>query len=257
MSDDAQHVVGWERAARSLVGALPRPFRQQVPPTYPESDAVTARRRKVVSGVGIVGAGLLAASLSTEPGSKRFYWLTGALAATWTGGALASGPVHLGRIQGLDRTARRPVITPVATGALAFGAFYGAALVARRIPVLDESIGTVLQFADRGSTPLVILTTCANGVAEELFFRGALFDVFAPHQPVLRSTVVYTAATAATRNPALTLAAVVMGALFGLQRKASGGVQASALTHLTWSVLMVRFLPPLFRRAARPSRRHG
>jgi hypothetical protein len=37
-----------------------------------------------------------------------------------------------------------------------------------------------------------------------------------------------------------------MGTLFGLQRRATGGVQAPMLTHLTWSVLMLCFLPPLF-----------
>ena len=46
---------------------------------------------------------------------------------------------------------------------------------------------------------------------------------------------------------ALVLAAVVMGTLFGAQRRASGGIQAPVLTHLTWSVLMLRYLPPLFR----------
>jgi hypothetical protein len=40
-----------------------------------------------------------------------------------------------------------------------------------------------------------------------------------------------------------------MGTLFGLQRRATQGLQAPALTHLTWSALMVRYLPPLFRRA--------
>jgi CAAX protease family protein len=56
-------------------------------------------------------------------------------------------------------------------------------------------------------------------------------------------------ATASTRNPALVLAAGVMGTLFSLQRRASGGLQAPVLTHWTWSTLMVRYLPPLFRRA--------
>jgi len=60
---------------------------------------------------------------------------------------------------------------------------------------------------------------------------------------------VYMLATTATRNPALVLASGVMGALFGLQRRSSGGIQAPILTHLTWSTLMLRFLPPLFRRA--------
>ena len=59
--------------------------------------------------------------------------------------------------------------------------------------------------------------------------------------------VVYTLATVATRNPALVLASVPMGLLFALQRRASGGIQAPVLSHLTWSVLMLRFLPPLFR----------
>ncbi len=50
-------------------------------------------------------------------------------------------------------------------------------------------------------------------------------------------------------DPALVLASFVMGVLFGLQRRAlGGGVEASALTHLTWPVLMLRYLPPLFRR---------
>jgi hypothetical protein len=59
-------------------------------------------------------------------------------------------------------------------------------------------------------------------------------------------------ATVATRNPALVLASAVMGTLFGLQRRASGGIQAPILTHLTWSVLMLRYLPPLFRSAIGP-----
>jgi hypothetical protein len=54
--------------------------------------------------------------------------------------------------------------------------------------------------------------------------------------------------TTATRNPALVLASGVMGGLFALQRRATGGVQAPMITHVVWSTLMVRFLPPLFRR---------
>ena len=42
------------------------------------------------------------------------------------------------------------------------------------------------------------------------------------------------------------LASVVMGALFGWQRKVTGGIQAPVLTHLVWSALMLRYLPPLF-----------
>jgi len=70
--------------------------------------------------------------------------------------------------------------------------------------------------------------------------------------PVPWSTAVYMLATVATRNPALVLASGVMGALFGLQRRASGGIGAPMLTHLTWSTLMLRYLPPLFADPAQP-----
>lgn len=169
------------------------------------------------------------------------------MAGTWAAGGVLSGPLHLGWIQGRDERLRRPLLTPVATGAGAFGLFYAAALVSRRIPVLDQALSRVLRFADDGSTPLVVLTACANGVAEEVFFRGALYAAVDERYAALASTAVYTSATVATRNPALVLAAGVMGTLFTLQRRASGGIQASTLTHLTWSVLMLRYLPPLFR----------
>jgi hypothetical protein len=34
--------------------------------------------------------------------------------------------------------------------------------------------------------------------------------------------------------------------VLAVQREATGGIQAPVLTHLTWSALMLRFLPPLF-----------
>src|SRR5688500_13064852 len=46
--------------------------------------------------------------------------------------------------------------------------------------------------------------------------------------PVLSSTAVYTLTTTATRNPALILAAGVMGTLFGYQRRATHGLRAPA-----------------------------
>jgi hypothetical protein len=45
-----------------------------------------------------------------------------------------------------------------------------------------------------------------------------------------------------------------MGALFARQRQATGGIQAPLVTHLTWSALMVRFLPRLFPGARSPER---
>jgi uncharacterized protein len=239
----------WYRNAHPFqLGRLPRPLVASQQPTQSEPVQVRARRRRVVTAVALGGTGLLAVSLSSKPDSRRFYVLTMAVAGTWTAGALASGRLHRGWIEGPGRRLRRPLITPLATGVSAFGFFYAAALLTRRIPLIDHAIGSVLRYADEGSPLLVMMTSCANGVAEELFFRGAVYAAAGRH-PVATSTITYTAVTAATRNPALILAGAAMGVLFGLQRRATGGVQAPALTHVTWSLLMLRFLPPLFRRA--------
>jgi membrane protease YdiL (CAAX protease family) len=199
---------------------------------------VLTRRRRVISGVTLAGSGLLGVSLSTEPGSPRFYGLTSGVAAIWAAGGLVSGPLHLGK--------SRPVVTPVLIGAGAFAVFYAGALVSRRIPVLNRAISGILRYAHRGSTSSVLLTTLANGAAEEVFFRGAVYAAAGDRAPIGVSTAVYALTTTATRNPALVLASVVMGTLFGAQRRATGGIQAPLLTHLVWSTLMVRFLPPLF-----------
>ncbi|MGB9378401.1 MAG: type II CAAX endopeptidase family protein [Mycobacteriales bacterium] len=209
-----------------------------------ETASARARRRRIVAGVSVAGTGLLGLSFATEPDSKEFYAATLAAAGVWAVGGVASGPLHLGRS---GRSPRRPVLTPIAIGAGAFGLCYAAALAARRIPVLDGALRDVLSYADRGSTPLVLLTTLANGAAEEVFFRGAVYSAVGEKHPVATSTAVYTLTTAATRNPALVLAAAAMGTLFGLQRRATGGVQAPMLTHLTWASLMVRYVTPLFR----------
>jgi membrane protease YdiL (CAAX protease family) len=44
----------------------------------------------------------------------------------------------------------------------------------------------------------------------------------------------------------LAFAAVLLGTLVGLQRRASGGILAPVLTHLTWSMTMLVALPALF-----------
>ena len=241
----------WRGARDQFRSRLPMSIRHVVPVKHVEPAAVVRRRRRIVAGVSVLGTGLLGMSFSTQPGSNKFYGLTAAVAATWTLGGFLSGPLHLGWIQSRDQRLRRPIITPVATGVAAFGCFYGCALVARRIPVLDRAIEAVLTFADEGSTPMIVATTLANGLGEEIFFRGALYAALEADRAAAVSTAVYTLATATTRNPALMLAAGAMGTLFSLQRRASGGLQAPALTHLTWSTLMVCYLPPLFRRAHR------
>ena len=44
----------------------------------------------------------------------------------------------------------------------------------------------------------------------------------------------------------LAFAAVLLGAVVGLERRASGGILGPILTHVTWSVTMLFVLPLVF-----------
>ncbi len=57
--------------------------------------------------------------------------------------------------------------------------------------------------------------------------------------------MIYALVTIATGNSMLVFAAVLMGTLFGLQRRASGGIMAPMITHLIWSAIMLLALPPI------------
>ena len=91
-----------------------------------------------------------------------------------------------------------------------------------------------------------MLITVVNGVAEEMFFRGALYTALGSVHPVLISTVVYVVATSAAGNPMLGFAAVILGTVCALERRVTGGVLAPMLTHFFWGLIMVLALPPMF-----------
>jgi membrane protease YdiL (CAAX protease family) len=212
---------------------------------------VTVSRRAIIAA-GIGGAGLLRASLSSPPGSRRFYLLTTGLAGTWTAGALGSGALATGRLDAQRRERGHGLAVPVLTGACAFGLCHGAASIARHVPPLDRAIRGALRYEHHGSTPLVVLIAFVNAVAEELFFRGALWDLVTDSHPVVTTALAYAAVTAMTGNPALVLAGAATSVLFGLQRRCSGSAVAPALSHLTWSLLMLRYLAPVFRAPGEP-----
>ena len=81
-----------------------------------------------------------------------------------------------------------------------------------------------------------------------MFYRGALWSVVADSKPITTTTLAYTAATAATRQPGIgPRRHSATSLLFGYQRGVTGGLLAPTITHLTWSMLMLRYLPPLYR----------
>ena len=138
------------------------------------------------------------------------------------------------------------MLTGAAVGLLLGGFFLLGGLVVRHIPVVAERITRVLEYTNHGPLLLIVLIALVNGVAEELFFRGALYTALGGFHPVAISTLLYAIATSATGNPMLGFAALVLGAVCGLQRRATGGVLAPVLTHVVWGLIMVLALPPIF-----------
>ena len=213
---------------------------------YHEPPTVVRRRRIAVAVVVVIGAALLGYSLARPPGDNSFYVLTLALAGVWALGALVSRPIHLGHVRFFGRN-QRPVISGTVIGLVLGAVFVIGGLVAREIAPLRDYTAQVLEFASHGSLPLVVFITLINGLAEELFFRGALYSALEKHRPAIISPLIYTIAIGvSTLNPMLTFAAIILGAVCAFERRATGGVLAPILTHMVWGLIMVLALPPVF-----------
>ena len=180
-------------------------------------------------------------SLGVAPGSSSFYSLSAATAVVWMAGGLLSGPLRLGRVGG-----RRPIAAPIFLGLLTAGVFVAGALIVRHIGPLAGQVRDILEFTQHGNLAIVLLITAASGVGEEVFFRGAVYAVAIRVQPVVVSATLYTLTTVVTGNLMLVFAAAVLSVVWGLQRRASGGVLGPILTHVTWSMAMALALPPIF-----------
>ena len=233
------------RWRRHLVEIIRPALVDKVERDHWQSDAEFRRRRIVVAITLLIGATLLGLSFATEPGDPLFYPLAFGLAAVWTIGSFASGPLHLGHVT-FRGALRRPLITPIMIGLVLAAIFALGGLIIRTIPPLAGLTEDVIGYARANNLLLVFAILIVNGIAEELFFRGALFAAIGVHHPVLISTVIYALATIAGGNPVLVFAAAVLGTVVGLQRRAGGGVLAPILTHLTWSSAMLFVLPPIF-----------
>ena len=185
------------------------------------------RRRVVVLATLPMGTVLLAFAFAQPPGSVTFYLFATAVAVTWAVGGVLSGPLPrgwpgapLGRVR-VPGGWTAAILLPVAVGLLAAGAVLASVSLAREVAVLGGFLDDLLT-RSRGPAAPTAFVALANGAAEEVFFRGALYAAIGPGHRVALSTVVYALATVATGNPALVGAAVALGVVFGLQRRVSG-----------------------------------
>ncbi|MDN5570558.1 MAG: CPBP family intramembrane metalloprotease [Propionibacteriaceae bacterium] len=213
---------------------------------HAETDAQRWRRRIVVGITLVAGALALGLALAIRPGDPLFYPATLGVAAIWVAGALASGRLHLGRGRTRAGGQSRALLQGFLLGAALLGVFCAGALVVAQIPLLRAPVEGVLDHARFGSLPIVIAITAVNGIAEELFFRGALYAALDRRWNLAGSTALYAASTLFSGVPLLTFAAVCLGLLTGAQRRVTGGVGGPIVAHLTWSLGMLLVLPLLF-----------
>ncbi|HBX80665.1 MAG TPA: CPBP family intramembrane metalloprotease [Propionibacteriaceae bacterium] len=234
------HALGEVR--RFLAASLVRPVER----TRPETRQARLRRRVVVGATVAVGAAALGLALTIRPGDPLFYAASAAVAALWAVGALASGRLYLGWGRTRSGGRSRGVLQGFLLGLLLLAIFLGGALVVARIPPLRGPVEGLLDHARYGSIWIVAAITAVNGVAEELFFRGAVYAALDRRLNVLGSTVLYTASTLFTGVPLLTFAALCLGLLTAAQRRVTGGVLGPIASHLTWSLGMLFLLPATF-----------
>lgn len=222
----------------SAVLAVSKSLIAPVPADIAPESGVGHRRRLVVSVVTLlVGTTLLGISLQSPAGGVEFYVTAAVLAGVWLVGGALAGPQVLGG------HTRRQIALPILLGVAAFAVFALGAVIVSGIGPLHHAVNDVVGRADKGSRSLVVAITVVNGIAEEVFFRGAFYRLFHPRAAVLWTAVCYVVVTAAAGNVMLVLAAALMGTIWALERRATGGILASALTHITWSVMMIFLLP--------------
>ncbi|KGN36263.1 CPBP family intramembrane glutamic endopeptidase [Knoellia subterranea] len=215
-----------------------------VPRDHTETDAAFRRRRIVAVATLAVGVVVNAWALRIPPGDRLFYVGTVVLALVWTVGAFLSGPLHLGRAHTRGGAApSRAVVQSLVLGLMLLAVFLVGALVVARIPLLRGPVDGLLDHARFGSLAVVAVITALNGLAEELFYRGALFAAVGRRHAVLVTTIVYAVVSAAAGVPLLVLAAAILGAVVGLQRRVTGGILGPTITHLVWSLGMLFLLP--------------
>jgi membrane protease YdiL (CAAX protease family) len=237
MSDVSPQPSALEEIRRGIVNVA-------VP--HNEPPGVVRRRRIIVAIILFAGVASLSLALKEHPGEPAFYWWSLALSGVWAVGAFASGPLHLGGARWRGRN-QRPVVSGSTIGLLLGGIFLLGGLIVREIPAVADLISRLLRYTDQGSWRLTLAVALLAAIGEELFYRGALYTALGRHHPLLISTVIYAIATlASSQNPMLAFAAIILGTVCALERRATGGVLASILTHFVWTLVVLLGLPPMF-----------
>lgn len=210
----------------------------------PYGDTTQATRKRTVWVViitGLLAAAGLAWSLRIPAGDPWFTPATFILAGVYILGSSIAVRMTGERLpwQVTPKGLRDAVIGGVLLAAL----FIAGGFMVRFVPFLAGPVHELLNHARVGSLFMVALTTAVNGVAEETYYRGALWRVLPRGRRILVTTIAYTAVTSLAGIPLLALAAAALGAFVGYLRERTRSLVPGIVTHLIWSLTMLFVLP--------------
>ncbi|MGO1472622.1 MAG: lysostaphin resistance A-like protein [Flaviflexus sp.] len=209
-----------------------------------KSPTQVRRRRIVVTITLLLGAAGLGAALDVAPGEPLFYVASLGVAAIWTIGAFASGPLSRGRSWTREgKPGGRAVVQGLILGGSLLAVFFLGAMVVGQVDFLRGPVDDLLEHAHFGNIAIVAAVTAISGIGEELFFRGAVFAAMPRRWEIIGSALIYTLSTVLSGVPLLSFAALCLGLLTGAQRRVTGGVLGPIVSHLTWSLGMLFLLP--------------
>ena len=209
---------------------------------YGGTTAATRRRTLwVVVATGVVAAACLAWSLRIPAGDPWFYPATFMLAAVYIIGSSAALRMTGERLPWAV-TPRGPRDAEPGRHGLADLSAAGV-FIDRVLPPPAGPVHELLDHARVGGLAMVALTTAVNGVAEEAYYRGALWRVLPRGRRILVTTVAYTLVTSLAGIPLLALAAAALGALVGWLRERTRSLLPCVVAHLIWSLTMLFVLP--------------
>jgi uncharacterized protein len=190
----------------------------------------------IVSVTFLAGVAMLTVTLHLEPGDETFVLTALATAAIWAVGARACGPLPM-----RGPTTQAGIAAVV--GCLALLLCLAVAVVVADIPFLAQPAEDLLAHRGTAALPVMVLITALNSVAEEMYFRGALYTTVSARFAWIITAIAYTLATLPSEVLLLSTAAALLGALTGLLRRATGGLLAPVVAHLIWSLGMLFLLP--------------
>ncbi|OYO13770.1 CPBP family intramembrane metalloprotease [Enemella evansiae] len=200
--------------------------------------------RIAVAVIGVLGVAASGWVLRLPVTDTRFFPATAVLGLIWLGGALLAVRVGGQRIPLGGRDARALGLG-IGAGLALLTLFVLGALIVSRLPLLRDPVLALIGHAGQEALPVAIIATAVNGIAEECYFRGALYQALPARTAILGSTAVYALGAAASGIVLLVLAALLLGLLTALLRHRTGGIAAPVLAHVIWSLGMLLLLPML------------